>query len=312
MVTVLLHIMILMLGFERIKGIFGSTGRKFEGLERSMVNIMKVICLMENTQGERECLYEHGLSFYVETPKHRLVVDTGASGAFMENALRLGVDLGRVDTVILSHGHYDHAGGIMEFARRNPDAKILMQKLAKEAYYHKNANMERYIGINPQIAELPQVELLEGDREIDKEISVFTNVTGRKSWPSGNRELKVKKDGEFYQDDFLHEQYLVITENRKRVLMSGCAHNGILNILEKYREIYGEDPDAVFSGFHMRKKSDYTQEDIEMIRETAFQLKKSDSVFYTGHCTGEYPFGLMKEIMGERLVYVHSGDKVCI
>lgn len=271
---------------------------------------MKIVNLIENTEGGRRCLVEHGLSFYVETRRHRLLVDTGASAAFMENARILGVDLSRIDMVILSHGHYDHAGGIPAFARQNPGVKILMQKLAGEAYYHQNAHMEKYIGIDPGIGALLQVELIEGDRVIDDEISLFTNVMGRKSWPSGNRELKVKRDGEFYQDDFRHEQYLVITENEKRILMSGCAHNGILNILERYREIYGEDPDAVISGFHMRKKSGYTEEDIEMIRETAFQLKESGSIFYTGHCTGEYPYQLMKEIMGDKLVYVHSGDEI--
>ncbi len=273
---------------------------------------MRIINLIENTEGNRCCLFEHGLSFYVETQKHRLLVDTGASGAFMENAFRLGVDLLQIDMVILSHGHYDHAGGMLEFTRKNPGAKILMRKLAKEAYYHKNADMEKYIGIDPQVAELPQVELLEGDKEIDGEISVFTNVTGRKSWPSGNMELKVKKNGTFYQDDFLHEQYVVLTQNKKRILLSGCAHNGILNILDKYREIYGKDPDVVISGFHMRKKSGYTEEDIAMIKETAIQLKKRDSVFYTGHCTGELPYQMMKELMGEQLLYVHSGDEIFV
>ncbi|MCI8615405.1 MBL fold metallo-hydrolase [Parablautia intestinalis] len=271
---------------------------------------MRIINLVENTEGNRHCLFEHGLSFYVETRKHKLLVDTGASCIFAENARILGVDLTQIDMVFISHGHYDHTDGLPAFVRENPDAKILMQKLAKEAYYHKNKGMEKYIGMDPGIGGLLQADLLEGDREIDDEISLFTNVTGRKSWPAGNRELKVKKNGEFYQDDFRHEQYLVITQNGKRILMSGCAHNGILNILERYREIYGKDPDAVISGFHMRKKSGYTKEDIEMIKETAGQLKKSSSIFYTGHCTGEHPYQLMKEIMGEKLVYVHSGDEV--
>ncbi len=270
---------------------------------------MRIINLIENTEGRSGCLSEHGLSFYVETKKHRMLVDTGASDAFLQNAQKLGVDLRTVDLVILSHGHYDHGGGILGFAGVNPDAKILMQKLAGEEYYHKNDEMEKYIGIDSRIMELPGVVLMEGDREIDDEISVFTNVTGRKLWPSGNRELKVKRDGAFYQDEFLHEQYVVITEDGKKVLMSGCAHNGILNILEKYREIYRAAPDAVISGFHMKKKN-YTEEDIETIKEIAVRLKKWDSIFYTGHCTGELPYQLMKEMMGEQLVYVHSGDEI--
>ena len=68
---------------------------------------------MENTCGARECLFEHGLSIYIETGLHRLLVDTGASDAFLTNAGRLGIDLRAVDTVVVSHGHYDHAGGVI-------------------------------------------------------------------------------------------------------------------------------------------------------------------------------------------------------
>lgn len=271
---------------------------------------MKIINLIENTQGSGGCLAEHGLSFYIETKKHRLLSDTGASDAFLENAMRLGVDLRQVDTLVLSHGHYDHAGGIMEFAKINPRAAILMQREAAGPYYHKNDTIEKYIGIDPQILNLPQVELIEGDKRIDEEIFLFGGVSGRRLWPSGNRELKVKKDGGFYQDEFLHEQYLVIERLGGEVLISGCAHNGILNILERFRQIYDRDPEAVISGFHMRKKSGYGEEDLETIRKIGGELKKMETKFYTGHCTGEIPFQILKECMGEQLTYVHSGDEI--
>lgn len=273
---------------------------------------MKIINLIENTKGEKECLFEHGLSFYVETANHKLLVDTGATNAFMENAQMLGVDLEQVDLLILSHGHYDHAGGVLGFAKKNSRARILMQQWAGGEYYHKNETIEKYIGIDPQIMELSQIELVEENKKIDEEIFLFCGVTGRKLWPLGNRELKVKKEGCFYQDEFLHEQYLVLTEKGKRVLLSGCAHNGILNILEKYREIYKADPDAVISGFHMQKKSGYTQEDIDIIQKIGEELKKTDTVFYTGHCTGEIPYQILKETMGSQIVYVHSGDTIII
>ncbi len=273
---------------------------------------MRIVNLIENTEGSRGCLFEHGLSFYVETGEHKLLVDAGATGAFLVNAQRLGVDLGQVDMMILSHGHYDHGGGILDLAAQHPHIRILMQNGADGAYYHKNDKMVKYIGIDPQVMELPQVELVEGDKEIDDGIFLFTGVTGRKLWPSGNRELKEKRGAGFCQDEFLHEQYLVLSEGRKRVLLSGCAHNGILNIIEKYRELYGTDPDVVVSGFHMNKKHGYSQEDLETIKEIAAELKKTDTLFYTGHCTGEIPYQIMKKIMGEQLVYVHSGDEIVL
>lgn len=274
---------------------------------------MRIVNLIENTPGAEGCLYEHGLSFYIETKNHKLLVDTGASDAFIHNAKVLGVDLTKVDTVILSHGHYDHSGGILSFVKMNPNAKIYMQKNAAGDYYHKDETVEKYIGIDQEIKRLPQVVWVDGDCKIDDELELFSNVTGRRLWPQGNMELKELVNGEFVQDEFSHEQYLVITDGEKKLLISGCAHNGVLNILEKYRELYGDHPYAMISGFHMRKKSDYTDEDIAVMEETAKELCDTDTVFYTGHCTGEYPFEVMKEILGEQLIYVHSGEEiVCV
>ena len=271
---------------------------------------MRIQNLIENTEGAAGCLCEHGLSFYIEAGGRKILADTGASGAFLTNAEKLGIDLGQVDTVVISHGHYDHAGGLLAFAERNRGARIWINRLAAEPYYHKNNTMERYIGMDPRIKALPQVEWVEGDRTIDQGIFLFGKALGRRLWPGGNRELMRKTGEGFLQDDFLHEQYLVLEERGKRVLISGCAHNGILNILDRYREIYGEEPDVVISGFHMSRKSGYGERDLALIRETARELKTLDTRFYTGHCTGEIPFQVMKEEMGEQLRYVHCGEEI--
>lgn len=286
---------------------------------------MKVVCLVENTTENPVCQCEHGLSFYIETVRHKLLMDAGATDLFAENAKALGVDLTAVDIAFLSHGHYDHSGGMMTFAALNSQAPIWMQRSATGAYYHKSDKEERYIGIAPEIAELPQVKYAGEEQSIDEELSLFAKVTERYLWPAGNLELKEKISGEiakagteyvlqegFVQDEFAHEQYLVISEGNQKVLISGCAHNGILNILRKYRELYGEDPQAVFSGFHMRKKEGYTEEDICTIKDIALELTKWNTRFYTGHCTGEEPYRIMKEIMGGQLTYVHSGDEIVI
>lgn len=280
---------------------------------------MKIITLMENTQNDPSILAEHGLSVYIETKNHKILSDCGCTDAFMKNAALLGVDLTAVDSVFLSHGHYDHSGGILPFTEVNVNAPIYMQEKAVLPYYHKTETEERYIGINTAIADLPQMKLLNGDVVIDEELAIFSNVTGRELWPKGNLALKKKVGNDFVQDEFDHEQYLIVSEKcndvvdkesltTKKVLISGCAHNGILNILEHYHSLYASYPDVVISGFHMKKKTEYTEEDIATIRETAKRLQQLPTTFYTGHCTGDIPFQIMKEIMGEQLVYAYSGS----
>ena len=201
---------------------------------------MKIINLMEDTLGEKQVYAEHGFSIYIETPRHRLLADTGVSEKTWENAKRLGVDLGSIDLVFLSHGHYDHSGGILSFAEQNPDVRIYMHARAVHEYYNLKDGREKYIGIDPRIRQLPQVVLLEGDCGIDPELSIFSGVTGRRKWPKSNLTLKRKTENGFVQDSFDHEQYIVVKSEGKRILISGCAHNGILNILDRFRELAGQ------------------------------------------------------------------------
>ncbi len=270
---------------------------------------MKIINLVEDTWGRDGCVKEHGLSFYIETNKHKLLMDTGATDAFMQNAKVLGIDLQQVDMVILSHGHYDHSGGIMALAQKNSTAKIYMQRTAANEYYSMRGSGEAYIGIDKKILTLPQLELVDGNKKIDEELFLFSGITGRRFWAKSNLRLKRKEGELLVQDHFEHEQCLVIVQEGKHILLSGCAHNGILNILDRYQEIYGDAPDMVISGFHMIQNK-YSEEDIVAIRSTAQELAKLKTVFYTGHCTGQEPYEMMKLIMGEQLQQIHSGAEL--
>ena len=271
---------------------------------------MRIVTLMENSPGPEGCAYEHGLCFYIETKRHKILSDTGASAAFLGNADRLGIDLSAVDAVFLSHGHYDHGGGILPFARRNPRALIYMRRTALRPYYALDPDGPRYIGIAPDTAALPQVRLLDADTALDAELSVLGDITGRRRWPSGNLKLKRKDGALFVQDPFDHEQLLVVTQGERRFLFSGCAHNGILNVLDRFRAAYGRNPDGVFSGFHFMKGGAYTPEEEENIRETARELAEMETVFYSGHCTGHRAFAILREIMGEKLRPLHSGLEI--
>lgn len=267
---------------------------------------------MENTSGTASCDTEHGLSFYIETKKHKILMDTGASDLFLKNAEALGIDLKEVDTVILSHGHYDHGGGLPFFMEKNPDACIYMQKSACGEYYScpDEKKSPRYIGLPQEIFGSGQIRLLEGEYIIDEELRVFPFDQCDAQIPSTNRILRKKEDGRLVQDDFSHEQCLVIREGKTRVLFSGCAHHGILNVMETYRRRFGEDPDIVISGFHLMRKDHYSEQDAREILQTAHALLQYRTVFYTGHCTGEKPYRVMKKIMGDQLRYVHCGDEI--
>ncbi len=278
---------------------------------------MRVVNLIENTEGCSGCVYAHGLSFYVETSGHKLLMDLGPSEETLKNAEKLGIDLTQVDTVILSHGHYDHSGGIMAFSGINPDAIIYMQESAGDDHYSDDGEEAgdkryRYNGIDKDIMNLPQVKTVSGDYRIDDELELFTVKKRTHRLPSTNKRLLVKENGEYVQDDFRHEHYLVISDGNKRILVSGCAHNGILSILDAYKEKFDSYPDAVISGFHLMKKEEYTDEELHEVADIGKTLNKYPTMFYTCHCTGEPAYKIMRLAMGEQLQYVHSGDEVVI
>ena len=277
---------------------------------------MKITNLIENTEGRPGCAYAHGLSFYVETEKHKLLLDLGPSAETLRNAEVLDIDLSAVDTVILSHGHYDHSGGIIPFTKVNDKALIYMQDSAVEDYYADDGEQAaprfRYIGIDKNIASLPQVRFLHGDKVIDDELEVFVIHNRSHELPSTNKRLLVRSGNGYQRDDFVHEHFLVIHSKGMSVLMSGCAHNGILSILDAYKDKYGNSPDLVVSGFHLMKKTEYNAGETGEIRAIAKELTNYPTRFVTCHCTGTAAFDVMKEIMGDSLMYVHSGEMVDI
>ena len=272
---------------------------------------MRIVNLVENTEGEAGCGSEHGLSFYIETNKHKLLMDTGQTDLLLHNAQKLGIDLTQVDTVVLSHGHYDHGGGILPFSGINHQARIYVPKSAFGRFYSLRGSREpAYIGLAEGIRGLPQVVTVDGELVIDEELSLFSGIGSSRPVPLPNRRLKVRTKEGLVQDDFRHEQCLVIRQDGMTVLLSGCAHHGILNVLERYRALYGAEPDVVISGFHTLNSKGYSEEEINQIKEIALELRGYSTEFYTGHCTGVEPYQVMKELMGDKLHYVHSGDEI--
>ena len=257
---------------------------------------------MENNPCSEGLASEHGLSLYIETGKHKILFDAGQSDAYAENAKQLGVDLAAVDLCILSHGHFDHSGGLLHFLSVNERAPIYLSKYAFSACYH---GQDRYIGIDPQLAKYDRLIYTDAVCVIDEGLTLHTCNEKEKSCPIDSVGLTVLENGIYKDDLFLHEQYLLIEENKKRILISGCSHKGIINIANWFQ------PDILIGGFHFMNLNPDTQ-DVERLRSSANTLLKHSTTYYTGHCTGQAQFDFMKSIMNDKLHAIHSGTEIVI
>ncbi|MCR5716199.1 MAG: MBL fold metallo-hydrolase [Lachnospiraceae bacterium] len=258
---------------------------------------MKITALVENTT-KRDCPTEHGLSLYIETARHNILFDTGQTTLFADNAERFGVDLSSVDLCMLSHGHYDHGGGLKKFTEVNDHAKIYMNKHAFGWHYHGE---ERYIGLNrdwiDDEAMQERIVYVDGDLTIDEELSIY-GPRPHKKIDMGAAGLTMKVGGKFLPEDFRHEHYLLIWEGDKTVLISGCSHQGILNIMEWFH------PDVCIGGFHFMK-----EEPGERLRSYGKVLAGYQTTYYTCHCTGVEQFAFLQPIIPQ-MHYLAEGDVI--
>ena len=124
---------------------------------------MRIVTLIENTGCREDLVQEHGLSLYIETGAVKILFDAGQSGAFADNAQKLGVDLSRVDFMVLSHGHYDHGGGIRRFLEINKTAPVY---LSRDAFAPCHNGSRSYIGLDGSLAENPRLVFVDGDLEL--------------------------------------------------------------------------------------------------------------------------------------------------
>ena len=258
---------------------------------------MIVKCLMEDTTEHSDIKAEHGLSLYIETENHKILFDMGQTDAFADNAQKLGVDLSAVDIAILSHGHYDHSGGLEKFLKINDKAYIYMSKYVFEPHYN---GTEKYIGIDQSLRSERFVYTGEV-YDIDDGLTLLSCNKMPKLHPIESFGLNTMRDGRFVSEDFRHEQYLLIKEGTKRVLISGCSHKGILNIAEWF------SPDILVGGFHFVKLDPQTA-DAERLQKAADELSEHKTVYYTCHCTGVAQYEFMKKTLKENLRYLSAGQ----
>ena len=252
---------------------------------------------------------EHGLSLHIRSGDLNILFDTGAGSLFLENAKKNKIDISKVDLAVISHGHDDHGGGIKRFLEYNHNAPVYVSKHAFGSHYSKrSSDMLEEIGLEKDLALSKRLICLSGTFFINEHIVIFPCENIIKD-PSGiNMDLFKLVDDKYISDDFLHEQNIVINERGIKVLFTGCAHKGIVNIMECHRNIFNEYPDYVIGGFHLSKGT----EDITVIEETGRFFSMTGAVFYTCHCTGLLAYKRLKEILGKKIKYIAAGMKIKI
>jgi 7,8-dihydropterin-6-yl-methyl-4-(beta-D-ribofuranosyl)aminobenzene 5'-phosphate synthase len=280
---------------------------------------MRVTTLIENdrVEGREDLTAEFGLSLHIQRGDLQILFDTGASGAFADNAGRLGIDLKQVSVAVLSHHHFDHGGGLRRFLAGNERARVHLRASGwAPRYFRTLVVVKRPIGLDPSLFDryAHRFEFVTESLEIAPGVFLLTDIGAQHPRPQGNRHLFVERNGELEPDPFEHELVLVVLEDDGMVVFTGCSHHGILNMMEAARSRFpGLSIKAVFGGFHLIGVPFFDsmaapREEVEAIGRKILDL--TEGPVFTGHCTGRKAYGVLAGVMGSSLRPFSTGTSV--
>jgi 7,8-dihydropterin-6-yl-methyl-4-(beta-D-ribofuranosyl)aminobenzene 5'-phosphate synthase len=273
---------------------------------------MKINCVVDNRAGFKSDLYaEHGFSLLVEGNDKNLMVDTGKTPTVLERNMDL-MGITSVDSVLISHGHNDHTGGIPAIN----DSKINIKCNKAKFFMHPEALLpkfavedknQRYIGFPEIDTETLNLEWVTENTQINDDMWIFNQVEDHSGFEPIPEYLMVMENGKCLPDGFKDELNLVIKTENGLVVISGCAHRGIVNILYSVREYFQDDIYGVIGGSHLMDAP------LERTRKTVESFKKlNPEIIALGHCTGFDALCRFKKEFEEKFIPLESGAEIRI
>ena len=244
---------------------------------------------------------EWGLSIHIEYRGRKLLLDTGASCLFAENAAALGLDPAEVEFGVLSHAHYDHSDGIPAFFLRNSRAPFFLREGSGEDCF----SGEKYIGIHKGMLESwpDRIRYVSGDYALFPGATLVPHKTPGLERVGEKAGMYRMVDGRRRTEDFSHEQSLVLETERGLVIFNSCSHGGADTIIRETAQTFpGKTIYAMVGGFHLFRS---TKEEVlafaRQLRDTGVER------IVTGHCTGQEAFDLLKQELGSRVEQMYAG-----
>ena len=234
---------------------------------------MKLTVLTENV-ASGYCTAEHGLSYFIEYENKNILFDTGHTDVFLKNAKKSNIDVGTAETVVLSHGHWDHGNGLKYLKNK----KLICHPNCFIKRYRKNDSFN--IGLDLSYAELKKRFEILVSREpyLISENIIFLGEIPRVN--SFEAQTTTFVDENRNDDFIIDDSGLVIIINDELVVVSGCAHSGICNIVEYAKKVTGlKKVKAVIGGFHLMENNDQTKKTIKYLKE------QNISKIFPSHCT---------------------------